>query len=120
MFRIRCILLVLFFLSTSMGCKPVPADSQGQGKEEKAEAPAKLASNADGAKDRKSQAVSAQGRAPDGEVAPLPGIVKQPKIVFDALEFDFGLIEAGEKITHSFTFQNKGDAVLHIDKVGSS
>ncbi|MBI5789608.1 MAG: DUF1573 domain-containing protein [Candidatus Schekmanbacteria bacterium] len=41
-------------------------------------------------------------------------------ITFENLEFDFGSIEQGEKVTHIFNFKNTGKDPLVIDKVQSS
>ena len=43
----------------------------------------------------------------------------KPKIVFDQKDFDFGEVEAGQKIEHVFTFRNKGEGTLTIHKVRS-
>ena len=44
---------------------------------------------------------------------------KKPRIEFDRVKFDFGEVDAGEKVEHIFTFKNKGDAPLIIEKVKS-
>ncbi len=45
---------------------------------------------------------------------------KKPGIVFDQTSFDFGEVDAGEKVEHIFKFKNVGDALLKIVKVRSS
>ncbi len=45
---------------------------------------------------------------------------KEPRIEFAQTEFDFGEVEAGEKVQHTFSFKNVGDADLVIAKVRSS
>jgi hypothetical protein len=42
-----------------------------------------------------------------------------PKILFDQKEFDFGEMEAGEKLEHIFAFRNTGNGTLRIEKVRS-
>lgn len=42
------------------------------------------------------------------------------EIVFDALEYDFGTITSGEKITHVYTFTNTGDAPLVLSNAKGS
>ena len=44
----------------------------------------------------------------------------KPSMVFSQTEFDFGTIEQGEKVTHTFNFKNAGDAVLEIANVAAS
>jgi hypothetical protein len=43
-----------------------------------------------------------------------------PKIVVDQENFNFGRIYQGEKVVHTFRFQNAGDAPLNIEKVRTS
>lgn len=43
-----------------------------------------------------------------------------PRIVFDDPVFNFGTITEGEKVSHSFTFQNKGKQDLIIRKISTS
>jgi hypothetical protein len=43
----------------------------------------------------------------------------QPRIAFDQKNFDFGTVEAGEKVEHIYTFRNTGDGTLLIHKVRS-
>ena len=54
-----------------------------------------------------------------GTATPVP-TGKQPKVVFDRTEFDFGEIEAGEEVEHVYTFKNTGEANLVVEKVHSS
>lgn len=53
----------------------------------------------------------------------LAGEEKQtgtPRIVFEQTEFDFGEVDAGVKVEHTFTFKNTGNGLLKIEKVRSS
>lgn len=61
-------------------------------------------------------------QAPDGKTEAQTQTAKTgaPRIQFDAAAFDFGEVEAGEKVEHIFTFRNVGDAALHINKVRGS
>ena len=43
-----------------------------------------------------------------------------PRIAFEKIEFDFGEVEAGEKVEHVFRFRNTGEGLLKIEKVRSS
>ncbi len=43
-----------------------------------------------------------------------------PDIYFKEKVFDFGEVDEGEKVAHSFKFKNRGDALLKIKKVGST
>jgi hypothetical protein len=43
-----------------------------------------------------------------------------PKIVVDQENFNFGRIYQGEKVEHTFRFQNTGDAPLNVEKVRTS
>ncbi|RMG80208.1 MAG: DUF1573 domain-containing protein, partial [Bacteroidetes bacterium] len=38
----------------------------------------------------------------------------KPKMVFEEERYDFGTINQGEKVSHSFKFKNEGDADLII------
>jgi hypothetical protein len=60
-----------------------------------------------------------QGR--DSAEEPQAGSAEagQPKIVFDQKDFDFGEVEAGEKVEHVFAFRNTGNGTLKIAKVRS-
>jgi len=44
---------------------------------------------------------------------------KQPRAVFEQVDFDFGEIEAGETVEHVYRFRNAGQAVLIVEKVQS-
>jgi hypothetical protein len=44
----------------------------------------------------------------------------RPHIAFEQKDFDFGKVEAGEKIEHLFSFRNTGNGTLKIHKVRSS
>lgn len=41
----------------------------------------------------------------------------QPSIVFDAEEYDFGTVEKGNAMEHTFDFANAGDEELIIEKL---
>jgi len=43
-----------------------------------------------------------------------------PQLVADAPSFSFGLVSQGQRVDHTFTFRNAGDAPLNIAKVRSS
>jgi hypothetical protein len=43
-----------------------------------------------------------------------------PEISFEQTEFNFGKVAVGEKITHTYTFVNKGNADLQIAQVTPS
>lgn len=43
-----------------------------------------------------------------------------PRLVVDQVEYNFGSVPQGEKVQHSFTFSNAGDAPLIVQKVRSS
>jgi hypothetical protein len=43
-----------------------------------------------------------------------------PAIRFDKLHHDFGEMEAGEEVEHTFTFRNVGGALLTVEKVRTS
>lgn len=43
-----------------------------------------------------------------------------PKIKFDHLTYDFGTVYEGEKMSHSFTFTNVGEAPLLISSTSAS
>ena len=45
---------------------------------------------------------------------------ENPVIKFESKEYDFGEIDQGEKVEHTFSFKNTGDALLVINKVRSS
>ncbi|OHB29924.1 MAG: hypothetical protein A2X84_01755 [Desulfuromonadaceae bacterium GWC2_58_13] len=50
----------------------------------------------------------------------LPALAAGPKMAMEKADFDFGQIFQGEKVEHSFRFQNAGDEPLIIDRVRSS
>jgi hypothetical protein len=50
----------------------------------------------------------------------LPALAATPKLVVEAPDFNFGQVFAGEKVEHTFTFLNQGDAPLEIEQVRSS
>jgi hypothetical protein len=59
----------------------------------------------------------APGALSDAAEKPAP---KQPKIHFDQPDYDFGEVEAGEEIEHTFVFENTGDDPLSIEEVLTS
>jgi hypothetical protein len=62
---------------------------------------------------------SHQGAADSQDVQAKAPETEKPKIVFDQKAFDFGEVEAGEKIEHIFAFRNEGEGTLTIHKVRS-
>ncbi len=50
----------------------------------------------------------------------LPALAEGSKIAVEQADFDFGQIFQGEKVEHTFRFQNAGDEPLIIDRVRSS
>ncbi len=60
-------------------------------------------------------------RGPSPQVPPTKGKSAQgPDIYFKEKVFDFGEVDEGKKVAHSFQFKNKGNALLKIRKVGST
>ena len=57
------------------------------------------------------------GALSDATEKPAP---KQPKIRFDKPDYDFGEVEAGDEVEHSFVFENAGDDLLSIKEVLTS
>ena len=52
-------------------------------------------------------------------LAPLAA-AQQPEISFEQEKWDFGRIKEGDVVTHVFSFANKGNAVLEIQRVRTS
>lgn len=51
----------------------------------------------------------------------IPGsLYAAPQIVSEALIYDFGEVNQGDKVHHSFTFRNAGDELLDITSISSS
>lgn len=48
------------------------------------------------------------------------GTPTAPAFTFDEMQFDFGTINSGEKVTHVFSFTNSGTADLIISQVKAS
>jgi hypothetical protein len=48
------------------------------------------------------------------------GEAGKPRIAFEEKDFDFGKVEAGEKVEKTYKFRNTGDATLVVHKVRSS
>ena len=57
------------------------------------------------------------GALSDAVEKPAP---KQPKIRFDRPDYDFGEVEAGDEVEHTFAFENTGDDLLSIKEVLTS
>lgn len=57
------------------------------------------------------------GALSDAAEKPAP---KQPKIRFDKPDYDFGEVEAGDEVEHTFVFENAGDDLLSIKEVLTS
>ncbi|WP_432821416.1 DUF1573 domain-containing protein [Trichloromonas sp.] len=55
-----------------------------------------------------------------GCLTALPALAEGPKMAVEKADFDFGQIFQGEKVEHTFRFQNAGDEPLVIDRVRSS
>ncbi len=55
-----------------------------------------------------------------GCLVALPALAEGPKMAVEQADFDFGKIYQGEKVEHTFRFQNAGDEPLIIDRVRSS
>lgn len=69
--------------------------------------------------------VYAIGRYQVGPTLAEPGAVEEPdgpapKAVTDAVEFQFGVMEVGAEMTHTFTIRNEGDAPLTLKNDGST
>jgi len=50
---------------------------------------------------------------------PVP-LYAQPSVVFEEEDYDFGRIESGQAVEHSFEFINAGNEDLLIEKIVSS
>ncbi len=44
----------------------------------------------------------------------------QPDIKFEQKTYDFGIIQRGDKVSHTFNFKNEGQALLKIKKIKTS
>jgi hypothetical protein len=99
------LILILFLLLAIAGCK---GEEKGPG-----QAAQEVLANASG------ENASNQGAADSQDVQAKAPETEKPKIVFDQKDFDFGEVEAGQKIEHVFTFRNKGEGTLTIHKVRS-
>jgi hypothetical protein len=55
--------------------------------------------------------------APERTAVPVG---EQPKIVFEAKEYDFGKLMGADKVEHVFKFRNEGKGDLKIDKVNTT
>ncbi|MBW2094101.1 MAG: hypothetical protein JRI80_04360 [Deltaproteobacteria bacterium] len=51
---------------------------------------------------------------------PFAGAAEGPLIRMDQTMYTFPLVFEGEKLSHTFTVFNRGDALLHIKKVRPS
>jgi len=99
------LILILLFLLAIAGCRG----------EEKGPAQAKQEVLASASGENGSN----QGAADSQDVEAKTPETEKPKIVFDQKDFDFGEVEAGEKIEHVFAFRNEGKGTLTIHKVRS-
>ena len=69
---------------------------------------------------------AAPGSPPPGDTPPEPALLAgdtsthTPRVRFDQPHHDFGEVEAGEEVEHTFTFRNTGEGVLAIKKVLTS
>jgi hypothetical protein len=62
---------------------------------------------------------------PVGLVLLLTGVVTyaadpRPRLVVEETVFDFGSVDQGARVEHTFRLPNRGDGVLHVDHVKSS
>ncbi|MDH4196742.1 MAG: DUF1573 domain-containing protein [Candidatus Aminicenantes bacterium] len=48
------------------------------------------------------------------------GAAPQPRLKFEAEKHDFGKVKQGQSVTYEFVFENRGDALLIIEKVETS
>ena len=62
--------------------------------------------------------VSAEGDAP--RPSPVPSTGEAPRIVFEELVFDFGMMYQQEEVSHEFAFTNQGNGPLRIGRVQST
>lgn len=58
---------------------------------------------------------SASAEAPEAAAA-VPG-EPAPRVRFEEPDYDFGEVEAGEEVEHTFVFENAGDSPLSVSKV---
>lgn len=98
------LVLVLVVLGWLAGCgREQKGPSEGAGE-------SLAASPDDGAvKQGEQSAAAGSGTASNGN----------PQIVFEEKDFDFGKVDAGEKVEKIYTFRNTGDGPLVIHKVRS-
>ena len=120
MARNRCTILALFLLMAWFGCSQGQNDTEVQAKGGAALPAVAAASDTPDAGNAKAPSSSVTAEASTAEAQGSPEVQKKPRIVFEKSKFDFGEIEAGEKVQHIFTFKNMGDAPLIIEKVKSS
>jgi len=115
----RCLILVLFILTTWFGCSQGQSETEARIKENPTtpSIAAAFAAADTGHAGVPPESVATDASAAQAEAAPKQQ--KEPRIEFDRVKFDFGEIDAGEKVEHIFTFKNMGDAPLIIKKVKS-
>ena len=101
----RHLILILLLLLVIAGCR---GEEKGPG-----QATQEVLARASG------ENASNLGAADSQDVQAEIPAAEKPKIVFDQKDFDFGEVEAGQKIEHVFTFRNKGEGPLTIEKVRS-
>jgi hypothetical protein len=70
----------------------------------------------DNSNDRVSPDIVNNPATASGEAA----ATEQPAFQFESTSFDFGTINSGEKVNHTFAFTNTGDADLIISQVKAS
>ena len=99
------LVLILLLLLVIAGCK---GEEKGPG-----QATQEVLARASG------ENASNQGAADSQDVKAETPEAEKPKIVFDQKDFDFGEVEAGQKVEHVFPFRNKGQGTLTIHKVRS-
>ncbi|MFI5394142.1 MAG: DUF1573 domain-containing protein [Candidatus Binatia bacterium] len=54
------------------------------------------------------------------EPKPSPSVRSAPKLAFEQALYDFGGVEQGTKVTHSYRFRNAGGLDLNVDNVRAS
>ena len=115
----RYLILVLFLLTVGFGCSREPSGMEGKTIEDVPIASALAAADMlEEGPAAGSTAIAADSAVVQGQASPERQ--KAPRIEFDEKQFDFGEIDAGEKVEHIFSFKNKGDAPLIVEKVKSS
>jgi hypothetical protein len=100
------IFFILLMAAASAGCNKEQTEQEGIPEEtENLHAPTSPTSE------------KTPGALSDAAEKPAP---KQPKIRFDQPDYDFGEVEAGVEVEHTFTFENAGNDLLSIKEVLTS